>query len=62
MTEKRRLPRVRFAMRHPVKTLRRNHRKSIRHSGFGLLQLTIIGAFVVTVVSWLTVQYVSHVP
>jgi hypothetical protein len=60
--KKKRLPRFRFALWHPIKTLRRNQSKAIEHTGFGLGQYAGIGAFVVVVVSWLIFQYVSHYP
>ncbi|MET7621281.1 hypothetical protein [Streptomyces sp. NPDC005408] len=59
---RKRLPRLRFALKHPIRTLCRNHRKSVDFIGFGLLQLTLIGAFVVAVLGWLARLYVSHVP
>ncbi|MET8676120.1 hypothetical protein ABZW18_00560 [Streptomyces sp. NPDC004647] len=57
--KKKRLPRLRFALRHPIKTLRRNQVKSINRTGFGLLQLTGIGVFVVGVVGWVAIQFFS---
>ncbi|MGW2027880.1 hypothetical protein [Streptomyces decoyicus] len=52
---------LRFAARHPVKTLRRNQDKTIRAAGgFGLGQCVGWAAFVIAVVTWLTVQYVTH--
>ncbi|AVZ70954.1 hypothetical protein SLUN_00395 [Streptomyces lunaelactis] len=58
----RRLPRLRFAARHPVRTLRRNQRKAIRGTGFGLGQLVGIGVFAICVVGWLAYQYLSQRP
>ncbi|MFJ5804263.1 hypothetical protein [Streptomyces decoyicus] len=52
---------LRFAARHPAKTLRRNQDKAIRATGgFGLGQCVGCAAFVIAVVAWLTVQYVTH--
>ncbi|MEV6565930.1 hypothetical protein [Streptomyces kronopolitis] len=51
---------LRFAARHPSKTLRRNHGKAIRYTGFGLGQFAGCGVFVIGVVGWLTFQYVVH--
>ncbi|MFF8903216.1 hypothetical protein ACF082_37800 [Streptomyces lydicus] len=52
---------LRFAARHPAKTLRRNHGKTIRLTGgFGIGQCVGCGAFVVAVVGWLAYQYVTH--
>ncbi|REK91107.1 hypothetical protein DY245_06575 [Streptomyces inhibens] len=52
---------LRFAVRHPAKTIRRNHGKTIRYTGgFGLGQCVGCGAFAIAVVGWLTYQYVTH--
>ncbi|WP_328665337.1 hypothetical protein OG905_00345 [Streptomyces sp. NBC_00322] len=60
--KKKRLPRFRFALRHPIRTLRRNQGKAIDRTGFGLGQYAGIGTFVVVVLGWLTLQYLSHYP
>lgn len=60
--KKKRLPRARFALRHPLRTLRRNQDKAIDRTGFGLGQFAGIGTFVVVVLGWLTFQYLSHYP
>ncbi|MFH9246683.1 hypothetical protein ACH4LK_14770 [Streptomyces lydicus] len=57
---KRRLPRLRWAIRHPYQTLLRNHDKAISSTGFGLGQAAVIGSFTIGVVGWLTYQYVVH--
>ncbi|MEU6331531.1 hypothetical protein ABZ851_30270 [Streptomyces sp. NPDC047049] len=52
---------LRFAARHPLRTLRRNQGKAIRRTGgFGLGQCVGCSLFVIAVVGWLTVQYVTH--
>ncbi|TLQ46063.1 hypothetical protein [Streptomyces marianii] len=56
------LPRLRFAIRHPFRTLRRNHGKVVERTGFGLGQLAGIGTFVIVVLGWLTFQYLSYYP
>lgn len=60
--DKKRLPRLRFAIQHPLRTLRRNQSKAIDRTGFGLGQFAGIATFVVVVLGWLTFQYVSHYP
>ncbi|MEW2081096.1 hypothetical protein [Streptomyces sp. NPDC005283] len=60
--DKKRLLRLRFAIRHPLRTLRRNQSKAIERTGFGLGQFAGIVTFVVVVLGWLTFQYVSHYP
>ncbi|GGX51749.1 hypothetical protein [Streptomyces noursei] len=57
--KKRRLPRLRFAILHPYRTLRRNQGKSIDRTGFGLGQFAAIGAFTTAVVGWLAYQYLA---
>ncbi|MFJ2745343.1 hypothetical protein ACIO3O_37430 [Streptomyces sp. NPDC087440] len=44
--------RLRWAVRHPVRTLRRNHDKSVSAFGFGLLMVTIVGLFLAAVGLW----------
>ncbi|MEW2434313.1 hypothetical protein AB0952_09030 [Streptomyces caniferus] len=52
---------LRFAARHPMRTLRRNHGKTISLTGgFGIGQCIGCGAFVAAVVGWLAYQYVTH--
>lgn len=50
------LHRTRWAVRHPVRTFRRNQEKSLNASGFGLIQLTVIGGFTTGVLVWLAVR------
>ncbi|MFI5808745.1 hypothetical protein [Streptomyces sp. NPDC051561] len=45
--------RLRWAASHPVLTLRRNHKKSVRRHGFGLLMFTGIALFLMAVGAWL---------
>lgn len=54
--------RLRYAIRHPIRTLRRSHAKAIDHTGFGLGQCAGIAAFTVAVLLWLTNKYLSHYP
>ena len=47
---------LRFAARHPVRTLRRSQGKSIDRTGFGLVQLAGVLTFTVAVLIWLFLQ------
>lgn len=60
--KKKRPKRMRFAVRHPIRTLRRNQGKAINRTGFGLLQITGIGTYVIGVLAWLTFQFLTHYP
>lgn len=47
---------VRHCVQHPVRTVRRNHRKSVDASGFGLGLLAVVGVFIAFVVTWVVNQ------
>ncbi|MFH9227681.1 hypothetical protein [Streptomyces lydicus] len=57
---RRRLPRLRWAIRHPYQTLVRKHGKAIDYTGFGLVQAAVVGSFTIGVIGWLAYQYVVH--
>ncbi|MFF3460699.1 hypothetical protein ACFYXH_41845 [Streptomyces sp. NPDC002730] len=57
-----RFPRLRWAMKHPLRTLRRNHGKSIHHNGFGLAGIVVVGGFTAVVVGWVVAMLVSMDP
>ncbi|BDH10522.1 hypothetical protein [Streptomyces hygroscopicus] len=60
-TERKSLPYLLwFAARHPSKTLRRNHGKAVRSTGFGLGQWIGCCVYAGAIISWLTYQYVVH--
>ncbi|MGK4906516.1 hypothetical protein [Streptomyces albus] len=48
----RRFRQLRFAVRHPVRTLGRNQHKAIERTHFGLGQLVLITGFVALVLVW----------
>ncbi|MFF8283500.1 hypothetical protein ACF1DY_31875 [Streptomyces albus] len=56
-TDAKRFPRLRFAIRHPLRTLRRNQNKAIDRVHFGLGQIIGVVVFVAWALWWLGRAY-----